>query len=404
MLHFIDHTSVGDHHMVFNAAIISILLKMYPDQKLMAHGISSNQKSIRELLHADELKKVVFNEIIYTESKNDSFLYKAINYLRKETKRKEHLNTLLKDCRKDDFLFLSTTTFMCFYYFKKQKKAYSVPTLAALHGDVIFLDNPKDWIGQLNLFINKKIFKLKIPDFKYLVLNKIAKPNLVESGFFENEEILEIHHPFLFLNTPTPKQDSCPARSPIMIGHIGSMEIKRKGSQHLYALAATLQEEVTQQKITFKVIGLQTPELIPYKNQWVEELVGNEELDKPRYLSRNQYESELKKLDYCIFFYPTHQYVFRASGAVVDFISHLIPIIALKHPFFDYLFQIAGNIGFICSDLVEMELLLKKIANGDREILNQYHQQQRNIQLLQEEFSVDAIAKDLKEQMSSFFN
>jgi hypothetical protein len=402
MLHFIDQTSEGDHHMVFNAALISILLKMYPEDKLTAHGIPSNQRSIKELLQSDELKRVIFNEIIYTKPTKESTFYIALNYLKKERIRKFNFRDILKNSEERDLLFLSTTSFTCFYYFKKQKKNYKVPTLAALHGDIILSHNVKGVIGKLNVYFNKQVLKLKIRDFKYLLLNKIAKPFLVKSGLIESDELLEINHPFLFINQSIEERDIYQSK-PIRIGHIGSMEVERKGSQHIYSVAEALKNEIEQQQIQFKVVGLQTPELMPYKNKWVEESVGNNEPDKPQYLSRTQYEEELKLLDYCIFFYPSHQYVYRASGAVVDFINGLIPIITLKHPFFDYLFEVGGNIGFVCNDLKEIELLLKKIANADSEILDQYKQQQKNIQLLQEQFSVDTIAKDLKHQMALYF-
>lgn len=402
MLHFIDQTSEGDHHMVFNAATISIILKMYPAEKLTAHGIPSNHKSIKELLTADEIRRIIFNELIYTKAAKDSTLSKAVNYLKKEKLRKSNIKQLLNSCKENDFVFLSTTTFTCFYYFKKQKQNIKVPTLAALHGDVIYLKNTKDILGRINLYVNKKVFSLKIADFKYLVLNKIAKKYLIESGVMESDEILEINHPFVFLETADDKKDIYSSR-PIRIGHIGSMEIERKGSQHIYTVAEKLKTEIEQQRLKFKVVGLQTPELIPYKNKWVEETVGNEEPGKPQYLSRSQYERELKLLDYSIFFYPPDQYIFRASGAIVDFISGLIPVITLRHPVFDYLFETGGNIGFVCNNLEEVEILLKRIAASDPEILDQYAQQQKNIKVLQEQFSVDTIAKDLKHQMAAYF-
>lgn len=399
MLHFIDQTSEGDHHMVFNAAIISVLLTIYPEERLTAHGIASNHKSVQELLTPKELERIVFYEIRYTKPVHQSLPFKAFNYLKKELRRKSHFKSLLKSCTAKDLLFLSTTTFTSFYFFKKLSRHFHVPTIAALHGNIIAMGGKKSMVGRLNVYMNKEIFKLKIPHFKYLVLNKISKHYLLESGYFDADEVLDINHPFAFLDPEVRNKDIRDSH-PVKIGHIGSME-ERKGSQYIYEVAAVLRQQIEEQKLQFRVVGLMTPGILPYKNEWVEELVGNSEPDKPQYLSRTQYEQELKLLDYCVFFYPQDEYVFRASGAAIDFITNLIPIITLPHPYFNYLFETGGNIGFICKDMKEVESLLKKIADKDPAILGQYAEQQQHIKVLQDHFSVDTVAQDLKKQMAS---
>jgi hypothetical protein len=401
-IYFVDQTSEGDHHMVFNASMIKVLMLLYPVAEITACGIKTNQESVKQLLSKEELDKIIFKSIDNPKVKSGNKILKAMNYCRKEVIRLSMFRKILRQTTANDLIFLSITTFTSFALFKFLKSFYRTKVIAVLHGDIDFIYFPTTKIERINAAVHKWIFKKKLADFKYLLLNKIAKKTLVNDGYLNQDEVFEIDHPFTFLKSDFILKETLVSK-PIKIGHIGSMEAERKNSHYIYTLASRFQEEIRNDLLQFRIAGLITPSVIKYKNEWVHEVVGNNEPDKPQYLTRSQYENELKLLDYCIFFYPEHQYIYRASGAVVDFINGLIPIITLKHPFFDYLFEIGGNIGFACNDLNEIEALLKKIAHADPEILEQYKQQQKNIQLLQEQFSVDAIAKDLKHQMALYF-
>ena len=401
-VYFVDQTSEGDHHMVFNASMVKVLMSLYPGAAISCCGIKTNQESVKQLLFKEELDKITFTSIYNPKIKSSIKFLKALNYLRKEVIRIGMFRKILKRTHGNDLIFLSITTFTTFAAFKFLKQFYPTKVIAVLHGDIDFIYFPTNKIEKINAAVHKWIFRKKLSGFKYLLLNKIAKKSLVNDGYLKSEEVFEIDHPFTFLKSDFMLKEKLAAK-PIKIGHIGSMEAERKNSHYIYTLADKFREEIKNGLLQFRVAGLITPSVIKYKNDWVHEVVGNNEPDKPQYLTRSQYENELKLLDYCIFFYPPHQYIYRASGAVVDFINGLIPIITLKHPFFDYLFETGGNIGFVCNDLHEMEVLLKRIANADPEILEQYKQQQKNIQLLQEQFSVDTIAKDLKHQIALYF-
>ncbi|MFA6057935.1 MAG: hypothetical protein WC756_07040 [Taibaiella sp.] len=401
-VYFVDQTSERDHHMVFNASMIKVLMLLYPNAQMNVCSILTNQESVKQLLSKDALDKINFASIHNPKVKNGNKVLKALNYFRKEIIRFQVFRKMLRTTSRQDLIFLSITTFTSFTLFKFLKQFYRTRVIAVLHGDIDFIYFPTNCIERINAKAHKWIFRKKLPEFKYLLLNKIAKKNLINDRYLKEDEVYEIDHPFTFLKNDFRLREQ-ETWQPVKIGHIGSMEVERKNSHYIYTLAEKFQEEIKNGLLQFRIAGLITPSVIKYKNEWVHEVVGNNEPDKPQYLTRSQYESELKLLDYCIFFYPEHQYIYRASGAVVDFINGLIPIITLKHPFFDYLFEIGGNIGFVCNDLNEMEILLKRMAHADPEILDQYKQQQKNIQLLQGRFSVETIAKDLKHQMALHF-
>jgi len=400
MIHYIDQTSERDHHMVFNSSILKMLLDMYPGEEIVCHGILSNQESTKQLLTSEELTKIEFKSIEYSKPLSQNKFLKALNYIRKEKKRKKMFRELLESSSERDLIFLSITTFTSFAVFKKLKASFAVPTIAVLHGDLDFVYNAKTRVEKMIGASYKKVFKTHAPNFYYLILNKISKAYVVKDGYLTDEEIFEIDHPY-DMDELTIPVGNVQDKERFSLGHIGSMEVERKNSHFLYILAEKFREYVVSNKLAFQVIGLITPPVLEYKNSWVEEIVGNKQADKPDYLSRQDYEAKLKALDYSLFFYDQNQYIFRASGAIIDGIAFAIPFIVLKHPIFSYIFEQAGNVGFQCENVDEMQLLIEKIAANDVTVLSQHSQQVANLIAYRKKFSVEYIATDLKCKLDS---
>ena len=184
-----------------------------------------------------------------------------------------------------------------------------------------------------------------------------------------------------------------------MIGHIGSLELKRKHSHLLYKLATDFKREIKSDVISFKAIGLSTLSMMAYKNEFVDDLLGNESSGKPKYLDRTTFENELLKLHFAIFFYPATEYVFRSSGAITDAIALGIPIIALKHPYFNYLFSKGGDIGYLCDSYEDIVKVVNKLITTNILQTDKYKQQTFNVKKLHSIFNLDYVGADLKEQL-----
>ena len=396
--YFIDQTSVGDHHMVFNSCMIEILAAIFEDNRVVSVGIQSNQESMTQLLSKRIKKNIAFEDINYPETETKNIIIKSLFYLRKEFIRFFNFNKLLRNTNTTDIIVLSITTFTSFLLFKLQKLFFKVPVIVVLHGDLDFVYNATNFYEKLNGCIHKLIFKIKAQNFYYLVLNKISKPFLIYDGFLKGREVFEINHPYNNLSSSKLKINDA-ARSLVYFGHIGSLEVKRKNSHYIYELGDNFKEEIKEHKIQFEAIGLSTPSMALYRNNWVNEIVGNEVNGKPKYLPRNEYESKLAGLDYALFFYSKDQYVFRASGAIADAIAETIPLIVLEHPYFDYLFEKGGNIGHICKNTNEMKILIQEIINNPQRFSIERRIQKQNFKKLQELMSVSSVAKDLDAQI-----
>jgi len=401
MLYFIDQTSEKDHHMVFNSSIIRTLLALYPEQRLVYYGVGSSQQSVKSLLSSEEFSRIELRPIVYSKAKSEAKFFKILNFVKKERLRFSMFKKMFMDTGKDDLVFLSITTFISFYFFKRLKRNFQTNTIATLHGEMDFIYQYSNLLEKVDGITHKKIFKIQAPNFKYLVLNKIAKKILVKDGYLKDSEVLEINHPFSALQQPSEKKFEKQTDLPITFGHIGSMEIEHKNSHFFYQIAEKFKLQIIDKKAVFKTIGLITPVMLPYKNEWVQEVVGNTRPDKPDYLSRAEYEQNVDQLDFSLFFYPQNQYVFRASGAVIDAIAFETPIVVLNHPFFYNLFAQAGPIGYICSDMSEFEKVIEKIISKDIDVVADYKVFMENIKNLREKFTVEQIVSDLKNQMKT---
>ncbi|MGQ2117393.1 hypothetical protein [Ornithobacterium rhinotracheale] len=393
---FIDQTSEFDHHMVFNASMLKILCQIFPEANIHHCGLPSNIKSVRTLLSPEEQDRII-PEFIPHKKVSGGILKKGLNYLRKEKYRYNHFKKVLNRTTENDWIVLSITTFTSFLWFKRLKRKYKTPTIAVLHGDVDYVYKSETIFQKINAWAHKKIFKTKAPNFFYLTLNKIEKKFLVQDGYLKDKEVLEIEHPFLNLDDKKPRNN---INKPITIGHIGSMEVARKNSHYLFQVAENCKDLITKNKVRFKSVGLLNNSVNPYVNDYVELMVGDINAEGPlKYLTRKDYEDGLESLDYAAFFYPEDEYVFRASGAVADFIAKCKPIICLRHPIFEYMFENAGNIGFMCNSLEDMQNKIYEITNEEYDLSSIYKEQVENLKEYQKKFSIQYVAEDLKLQI-----
>jgi hypothetical protein len=99
-------------------------------------------------------------------------------------------------------------------------------------------------------------------------------------------------------------------------------------------------------------------------------------------LTREQIEEEIKKVDYLLYFYSEDSYTLSMSGALVDAINYLKPIIFLKNECISY-YNNLYEIGIECKDLKDM---LQKISSQKQLKMN-YPILTENIEKLKNKFS-----------------
>ena len=120
---------------------------------------------------------------------------------------------------------------------------------------------------------------------------------------------------------------------------------------------------------------------------------------KNGFIAKDEFDDLIKATTYACYPYPSNSYRLTASGAVLDAIRFLKPIIYIANDYFDSIFEGAGNIGYRCVDEAEFIKVIEELDNTDRSIV--YNVQVENLKRLQLKFSQDNVKRQLKQVLNS---
>jgi hypothetical protein len=377
----------GEEHAPGNASMLYILSKVYKNEEILFVSLPSHAAAVKSFLLAKNLK---IENIRYKEEPQKRFpapsfygrrvlseLWYVFLYNKKAQKEKPKL-----------FFLLSLTPFpsMIFHRFF-YKDHYRL--VINLHGELEFIKlestRSRSFLG--NCYIQS--FKTNHERIKYLVINDLIKSNLLKTNYLSEERIISIPQPYTF-KTNSFNRGNVNSK-PIVIGMIGVASIG-KNAHFIFDVAKRLENEIKVGLIRFVIVGKN--ENIPDSLQnSLAEFIGKEGL-----LARKQFEENISKLQFSIFFYQNNSYQFTTSGAVLDAIDFEKPIIALRNDLFETLFETAGTIGFLCNSLDEIcELIRELTERGVDEVV--YNQMRENMKKYKEENSLEGISKSLASQI-----
>jgi len=111
-------------------------------------------------------------------------------------------------------------------------------------------------------------------------------------------------------------------------------------------------------------------------------------------LAPNIYNTLIEEMTFCVFFYPSDTYRLTASGALLDALFHLKPVIAITNPYFRYIFNKMGAIGYLCNTIDEIAEVIKGICIKHDSTL--YRQQQETIRAGLKHFSLESVEGQLR--------
>jgi hypothetical protein len=393
-IHIVDLNSVGHTHILINVSMIKVLLEAYPESNLFFYSESKHQQIVATFFSEADGRRVSFKPIA-AKKKNISFFSKLTGSITNSITDLFLLRRLLTLSESTGMLFLFKAHALTFLLFKYLKNNYpNVPAIALLHGEVEFIDaGANKWEKQMgNLY--KKILTHRSANFVYIILNKISKERLIRRGLLAPLDAIEIMHPYPF--TFESHRSNIQSGKSVVIAHVGSLGA-RKNAHLLYRLAEMCKEYVGKKLLSFWAVGAIESDAREFQNNYVIDFAAADGVGK--YISREVFEQKIKEIDYAAFFYAPDQFVYRASGAILDVIEAEKPIIVIKHPFFDHLFDAAGNIGFQCKDLEQMSTYAERMALRDHLLLDQYDEQRANLRKFKMSNDIKSIAKDFTNQL-----
>lgn len=393
-IYIADLNSAGNTHILINVSMIKVLLEAYPESNLFFYSELKHQQIAATFFSEAEKQRVSFNPLA-AKKHNDSFFSKLTGSVTNSIKDLLLLRKLLVLSKNNGMLFLFKAHALTFLLLEYLKNSYpNVPTMAILHGEVEFIHaGANNWERNIgNLY--KKILTHKSANFIYILLNKISKDRLIQRNLVAPNDAIELMHPYPF--TFNSRRSSIESDKPVIIAHVGSLGA-RKNAHLLYSLAEMCKENIVKNLVGFWAVGAIEPDVQEFQNDLVIDFTATDGAGK--YISREVFEQKISAIDYAVFFYTPNQFVYRASGAILDVIEAEKPIIVIKHPFFDYLFSAAGNIGFQCDDLEQMAGYVEQIATRDHTLMNQYAEQCANLRKFKMQNDIKSIAGDFTHQL-----
>jgi len=211
----------------------------------------------------------------------------------------------------------------------------------------------------LSFTFSKKIY--------YLVLGPSIEKILCEILPKIKTNVGSINHPYQF----NSNEIGYTSNTTISFGSIG-VGTQKKGILNFYNLINEISELNTVYSPKFTLIGYIPKQKIFSKKPNNLILPSNN-----RPLSRIDFNTHIKIIDYSIYYYSKNSYQLTASGALFDAISYLKPIIAIRNPFFEYYFDLMGDIGYLCENDDELKNIIIDILNNGN--FDRYIIQQKNL-------------------------
>ena len=146
---------------------------------------------------------------------------------------------------------------------------------------------------------------------------------------------------------------------PIKVGFVG-LATESKGID-IFLRAATDLKKQLGQRMNFYHVG-QVPactEHAPF------EILAEPVSTTP--LQRSEFVRRLAQLHYVVLPYREGYYDLSASGALVDAITWRKPVIVMRRPFVERLFQEYGDIGYLCDDEAQLRATLELVTACDQQ-------------------------------------
>jgi hypothetical protein len=374
----VDRLVVGNNHVIFNVGFLSIISNLNPDSVIVFCAESEHSCIVKKKI---ENKNIIFNPTTNTKLVG-SYLKKVIPWVKKNIEDVLFVRHVLHVHNVNIVYFTTLSTpsmfFLNFFAKKTRKTIYMT-----LHGEVEHLFKKKlRLIDQIRKMFYLGFIKHISKNIRLIVLSEIVKQKLHTTFHISKKKIIVMKHPIINIaNRVVMLNDR------IIFAHIGTASILKSSNLFFYLADSFRRKDAN---YSFWQIGKVEKKVTDQQSYSNVEVLGGCET-----IPQKEYETLISKIDYSIFTFDKDNYVYRNSGAVMDAIAYAKPIIALRQPFFDYLFETGGDIGFICENLEEMRFVLDKIINRDPLYVDKYTFQSQNLINMAKEYSLTEIESQI---------
>jgi hypothetical protein len=374
---------VGFEHAEVNTALLNVISIAFPDDKILFFCESSHLEHI--IHNIDKLGLNLVN-VKFLQINVPPRMLSNIRRLRIELDIVNKIGSMAKNNETNVIIFLSVTTpgliaIKVLLHKNKELKCIVIP-----HMILETILNRPSLIPWETPFWLKPIISRYNERINYLVLGPSIKKEL-NLVLPELKDIIAIDLPYFFDQNELPQYMN--DKKGLSFGSFG-VGSRSKGTDLFFRLAAEISAERASNKPKFTIIGPIVDKTLRYEIPKVVNIPSPDTL-----LNREDFDRLAKNIDYAIFCHNKASHRLTASGAFFDAIAYAKPMIALKNPFFEYYFNMAGDIGYLCNDYLDMKNIVINILESGS--ADHYNTQVSNILKFRERFEHQAIARTLKD-------
>lgn len=372
----IEANMTGLQHVPINSHFINMLGKIFSNETLELYC----SKEHFDYLNIENENKILFHSIKVISSKKQriqKFFYELEN-----SKRVINSDT-------DFIIFLSCFPNVQYFItrYLRKKKYQNKKVLLITHGEMEGLrlrGKWKIWSYPFWVTLCSKVTPPK--NLRRLVLGESIYRNMLQYKNFQNVDY--INHPLEDIETKLV----LPKNNNIVFGYIGTF-LMAKGGDVLMKVSSHLNQQSTSY---FEIIGSSNLK----ENEQNSRIKQNSKLGQ--FISKEDYSELIRNISYACFPFPVDSYKYTASGAVLDAIAYLKPVIYISNDYFDYLFDNCGDIGYRCLNEDEfIKCILELDSNPEQ---NRYLQQIENMKKLKQKLLKENIICEFEKILNSFFS
>ena len=352
MIIILDPTCISLQHTPFNAGLLSVVSLAHPDEEIVFCAEKSHIDEVYSLLAPELREHNIYKPLEIPEFKAPFFkrIKQDILNIKKCFRffKKGHENRLLI-CNVKPSVFVALRMALLTSTVDRNKLKIHV----VLHANATALDS---WRSRNPLLrIQDMVFAVRFVsnlNIQYIVLEHYIKDELKNKVSYLGDRISVLEHPIIEnktdLNTKHINYHG------LKFGFLGGT-FPKKGFDSYLGLAQEIESEYGD-KAQFYVVGsLDARYMDDPRLKYLSTEPSSQKL------ARADYEIMLDSLDYVIMPYDSEYYSLCPSGALLDAIAWVKPIIAFRIPLFSDIEKRFGPIGFLCKDSAEMVDTIKQI-------------------------------------------
>jgi glycosyltransferase involved in cell wall biosynthesis len=352
MIVAIEPTWTGTIHAAGNASLLDIAMLAFPDQRLSIHADAGHIAEIKSLLKVATSAKVTFHTIVLSETfRHRPHIVSFKRLLREFRVIAKALSEVPpgEDCLL--ILLSATSTSLVAANWLARLRRGRTLVQAELHGNLNELTGWRHRDPLRRALDLKSVLSRRHRRLRYLVLEEFIRDRLSALSPATAGATDVLPHPLALqghAGAPIPLE------LPLRLGLVG-LGSEEKGMGAFLRIAQRLKGEFGE-RVRFHHVGTFVPGCDLSLYALLEEPPAVKQLTREEFLER------IHRLHYVVFPFSRNYYGLSASGAFMDAMAGLKPVIATRIPLTEQYFREFGDIGHLCGDEKEMISVIRGLV------------------------------------------